>query len=542
MPSEFAHSVRASSDAVIVVDEQNRIVEATRSACDLMGYTREDLLTRSLDDIAASSEAVEASRLLEKLQSEATIALETRLRVKDGSIEPFHLRLSRSSVAGRRHSLVHVARRRRAADKLSDDREFIRALLDSAGSLLLVLDREGRIAFFNKACEEATGFPFREVRGKRLWELSPDAEESGKLQCILAEIERGRFPSRIEAAWKAKPGRILRISWSTTLLYGTDGSIRHVIASGIEAAAGEERLREQALSIEAERKRVEESMKESVGRFHRFAEAAQDLIIRYRIERKNVEAEVRRLNQGLERRVEERTEQLAQAVREMASFTHTIAHDLRAPLRAMSGFSQAMIDDYGTQMDPKCLEFARRVTASAWKMDALIRDLLSYGGLIHVDLKCVPVDLDTVLQTVIDGMAPDIIQRDAVVRLERPLGHVLGCPAMLVQVIANLISNGIKFVTPGTTPLVLVRTERRDHSVRLWVEDNGIGIASEFLGRIFGIFERLHREEDYPGTGIGLAIVRKAVERMGGRSGVDSKPGQGSRFWVELPEAVPVAI
>jgi PAS domain S-box-containing protein len=540
MFSEPSHSVRASSEAVIVVDEQNRIIEATRSACDLMGYTREDLLARSLDDIAASSEAVEASRLLEKLQPEATIALETRLRVKDGSVEPFHLRLSRSSVAGRRHSLVQVARRRRAADKLSDDREFIRALLDSAGSLLLVLDREGRIAFFNKACEEATGFPFREVRGKRIWELAPEADESARLQAVLAELDRGRVPLRIEASWKTKPGRILRISWSTTLLHGADGSVRHVIATGIEAAAGEDRLREQALSIESERRRVEESLKESVGRFHRFAEAAEDLIIRYRIERKNVEAEVRRLNQGLERRVEERTEQLAQAVREMGAFTHTIAHDLRAPLRAMSGFSQAIIDDYGGQMDPKCLEFARRVIGSAWKMDALIRDLLSYGGLIHVDVQCQPVDLDSLVPAVMDGMAPEIVQRDAVIRLDQPLGHVQACPSMLAQVVSNLISNGIKFVAPGTTPLVLVRTERRDRQIRLWIEDNGIGIAPEFQGRIFGVFERLHREEDYPGTGIGLAIVRKAVERMGGQSGVESKPGQGSRFWVELPEAVPV--
>lgn len=539
MSTESSNSVRTSSDAVIVVDEQNRIIEATRSACDLMGYTREDLLTRSLDDLADSSEAAEAGRFLEKFQSEATIAFDAKLRVKGGSPEPFHLRVSRTSVAGRRHSLVQVARRRRAADKLSDDREFIRALLDSAGSLLLVLDHEGRIAFFNKACEDATGCSFREVRGKRLWELAPEGEDFSRLMVGVAEIDRGRFPTRLEAGWRTKQGRILRISWSFTLLTRVDGSIRHVIATGIEAAAGEERLREQALSIAAERGRVEESLKESMQKFHRFAETAEDLIIRYRIERKNVEAEVRRLNEGLERRVTERTEQLASAVREMSSFTHTIAHDLRAPLRAMSGFSQAMIDDYGPQMDPKCLEFARRVAASAWRMDALIRDLLTYGGLIHVDLSCEAVDLDFLLRTVMDGMTAEILQRDAVVRLVRPLGWVHGNPAMLVQVMANLVSNGVKFVTPGTSPLVFVSSEKRERSIRLWVEDNGIGIAPEFQERIFGVFERLHREEEYPGTGIGLAIVRKAVERMGGRSGVESSLGRGSKFWIELPEAAP---
>ena len=537
MSNSSPHSVRTSSDAVIVVDDQNRIVEATRSACDLMGYTREDLLAQSFDDLAASSETAEAGRLLEKFQAEATIAFEAKLRVKGGASEPFHLRVSRTSVAGRRHALVQVARRRRAADKLSDDREFIRALLDSAGSLLLVLDHEGRIAFFNKACEEATGCSFREVRGKQLWEMAPEGEDFSRLMAGVAEIDRGTFPTRLEAGWKTKLGRVLRVSWTFTLLTRIDGSVRHVIATGIEAAAGEERLRDQALSIAAERGKVEESLKESMEKFHRFAETAEDLIIRYRIERKNVEAEVRRLNEGLERRVAERTEQLAAAVREMSSFTHTIAHDLRAPLRAMSGFSQAMIDDYGAQMEPKCLEFARRVAASAWRMDALIRDLLTYGGLIHVDLPCEPVDLDFLLRNVMDGMTGEILQRDAVVRLARPLGWAQGHPAMLVQVMANLVSNGVKFVTPGTSPLVFVRTEKRDRSVRLWVEDNGIGIAPEFQDRIFGVFERLHREEEYPGTGIGLAIVRKAVERMGGRSGVESTPGRGSKFWIELPEA-----
>jgi PAS domain S-box-containing protein len=210
-----------------------------------------------LEDLADSSEAVEASRLLEKFQSEATIAFEAKLRVKGGAPEPFHLRVSRTSVAGRRHSLVHVARRRRAADKLADDREFIRALLDSAGSLQLVLDHEGRIVFFNRACEEATGHAFREVRGKRLWELAPEGDESLRLSPWSPRSTRDGSRRASRAGWKTKPGRILRISWAFTLLTRADGSVRHVIATGIEAAAGEDRLREQARAIAEEREQVE---------------------------------------------------------------------------------------------------------------------------------------------------------------------------------------------------------------------------------------------------------------------------------------------
>src|SRR6185436_15765293 len=130
-----------------------------------------------------------------------------------------------------------------------------------------------------------SGCSFREVRGKRLWEMAPEGEDFSRLMAGVAEIDRGRFPTRLEAGWITRHGRVLRISWSFTLLTRIDGSVRHVVATGIEAAAGEERLREQALSIAAERGRVEESLKESMQKFHRFAETAEDLIIRYRIER-----------------------------------------------------------------------------------------------------------------------------------------------------------------------------------------------------------------------------------------------------------------
>src|SRR6185503_7167535 len=150
-------SVRSSSsDALIIVDEQDRVIDATRLACDLTGYSREDLLSRSLQDLLSSSETMEASRLLARLQEEACIAFETTLRVKDGSAQPFHLRLSRLSVSGRRHSVLRVARRRRAADRLVDDPDATRALLDATATLLLVLDDQGRIVYVNRAFEART--------------------------------------------------------------------------------------------------------------------------------------------------------------------------------------------------------------------------------------------------------------------------------------------------------------------------------------------------------------------------------------------------
>ena len=138
------------------------------------------------------------------------------------------------------------------------------------------------------------------------------------------------------------------------------------------------------------------------------------------------------------------------------------------------------------------------------------------------------------MRDILHQMSPDLLERRAAVRLEEPLPLVSAHPVLLTQILTNLLSNAIKFMVPGVDPQVRIRAEKSSDGVRLWVEDNGIGIAAEHHERIFRVFERLHLQERYPGTGIGLAIVRRAAERMHGQAGVESEPGKGSRFWVLL--------
>jgi len=170
-------------------------------------------------------------------------------------------------------------------------------------------------------------------------------------------------------------------------------------------------------------------------------------------------------------------------------------------------------------------------------MDDLIRDLLDYARVNRADFTRSLVDLDEILDAVMESMSAEFQQRKAIVQRTRPLGSVMAHGPMLHQVFTNLLSNGIKFVSRGVEPRVYIWSEPRDGRVRLFVQDNGIGISTEHQDRIFGIFERLNRSEEYPGTGIGLAIVRRAVERLGGSVGLESKPGKGSTFWIELPTA-----
>ena len=248
-------------------------------------------------------------------------------------------------------------------------------------------------------------------------------------------------------------------------------------------------------------------------------------------------ARVREAQQRLEERVRARTAQLQERNEELEAFAYSISHDLRSPLRAMEGFTQALIEDYGDRLDAVGRHHAERVVKAARTMDRLIDDLLAYSRITRTELPLAPLDLRGLIEESLQQLDADLRSRNAHIAVAEPLPAVVGHGPTLAQVLANLVANAIKFVPPERTPDVRIQAEPRDGRVRVWVEDNGIGIAPEHHERIFRVFERLHRAAEYPGTGIGLAIVRKAMERMGGSSGLESEPGRGSRFWIELPRA-----
>jgi signal transduction histidine kinase len=170
-------------------------------------------------------------------------------------------------------------------------------------------------------------------------------------------------------------------------------------------------------------------------------------------------------------------------------------------------------------------------------MDGLIQDLLQYGRLGHMDLPREPVDLSARIAAVLNYLAEEIKSSGGDVKVAEPLPQVWANVKVLDQVLSNLVGNALKFVEPGVSPQIRIGSELHAEMVRLWIQDNGIGIDAEHHERVFGVFERLNGTDAYPGSGIGLAIVRKGVERMGGRVGVESKLGAGSRFWLDLPHS-----
>jgi signal transduction histidine kinase len=234
---------------------------------------------------------------------------------------------------------------------------------------------------------------------------------------------------------------------------------------------------------------------------------------------------------------EDRRVKLAAANQELEAFAYSISHDLRAPLRTMQGMARALQEDFGPEMSSTAKDYSGKIIAASVRMDNLIMNLLEYSRVNLVEFELVAVDSKSVLDEVQASIAANVEAADATITLEGNFPPVMANRALLMQAVSNLLINGTKFVAAGVKPQLTVRAEKRMSGVRIFFKDNGIGIASEHQQRIFKMFERLHSGTEYAGTGVGLAIVQRAVTRMGGTMGLESQPDKGSTFWIELAAA-----
>lgn len=236
----------------------------------------------------------------------------------------------------------------------------------------------------------------------------------------------------------------------------------------------------------------------------------------------------------LELLVQQRTAKLQAALGELEAFSYSVAHDLRAPLRALSGYAKELADE--AELSATGRSYAQRIDRAATRMDRLTQEVLAYSQLSRGEINLHAVNLDKLTHDLIEEYPNLAVHREEIV-VRSPFLPVLGHEPLLTQALANLLGNACKFVNEGMKPQVVVWTEEVDGDVRIWVEDNGIGIAPEHRSRLFKLFGRIHPEQKFGGTGVGLAIVMKAAERMGGTAGFESEVGKGSRFWVQVKKA-----
>lgn len=497
--ARFRAVFESSSDCILVWDRDYNYLYANQAAIDHVGATRDKVIGKSIRDglghvphfmqlwMARVDQAFATGK---SFRVEDTVTVGDRVIHSESQLSPIRDASGQIFAVG----VVYrdVTERREAAEALRQSEEKLRQAADLVG-------------LCPYTWKPQTGELEWDPRIRPMWGLPPDAPidyaiwRSGIAPEDLAYVE-DRVARSLDPANDGLYEAEYRVN-------GADGVQRWISTRGRTVFADGKPIFHTGVAVEiTARKHAEEALRK-----------AKD--------------ELARANTNLEHLVAERTASLKELVGELEHFSYTITHDMRAPLRAMQGFTEIAQEALDSGDPGEAGEFLRRIKMSAGRMDGLITDALHYSRVVRNQLPLGPVDPGHLLRGMLDTY-PDFQAANAKIIIEPGIPLVMGNDAGLTQCFSNLLGNAVKFAAPGRKAEVRVRAEAKDGWVRLWVEDNGIGISENLLPRVFDMFAR--GSNPAAGTGIGLALVRKVVDRMGGKVGVESRQGSGSRFWIEL--------
>lgn len=295
---------------------------------------------------------------------------------------------------------------------------------------------------------------------------------------------------------------------------------------------------ETAITSNQELARAQEELKALNDTLEQRVEIRTDALRREIVERRKAEEEIQRLNESLERRVEDRTTQLEAANRELEAFAYSVSHDLRAPLRAINGFSRALLEDYRKSLDEQGQDYLQRIGRAAARMAELIEDLLKLSRTTRGELKTRPVDLSALAHAVAEELRRSDPRRRVDFAIEEDLS-VAADKQLLRVVLENLFGNAWKFTGKRDEARIELGACRDRDPPVYFVRDNGAGFDPSLAEKLFNTFQRLHAEEEFPGTGIGLAIVQRIIHKHGGQVCAEGEVGKGATFYFTLPENAP---
>jgi PAS domain S-box-containing protein len=500
---KFRSVIEQSNDGIVLADSEGIIIAWNTSAERIFGLDRAEVLGSPLWDVQyqVAPEAYKTetgyaqiktmlSQLFETQQADWLGELQvSEIQRPDGtrrfveaSIFPIHT--GKAFMAG---SIIRdITEQKRAEEELERERDFNSIILDTVDALVIVLDPEGRIVRFNHACEVCSGYTFEEVQGRKFWDVLLLEEEKAAVEAVFDDLRTRALPNRFENFWVTKEGRNRLIAWSNAVLTGEDGAVEYIMGTGIDIT--ERREAERTLS-------------------HRSQALAQHA------------RALARANEDLER------------------FAYVVAHHLQEPLRTIVSYTQLLAKRQTGQTDSDEEQFRAYIVDSALYMRDLLRDLLAYSALDREAKVWQVVSSEKILARVLERLREDIAESEAQVTHD-PLPAVKVDAGQLCRVFQNLVENAIKFrlqSKASAPPRIHISAEREMEVWVFSVQDNGIGIAPEYVERIFQVFERLHTRQAYPGTGIGLAMCKKIIEQHGGKIWVESELGQGTTFYFTIP-------
>lgn len=482
--------------AIFFADVKGLIVRWNPGAERFFGYTEPEILGQPMDVLYTAEDREKGIAEQERISAASTgHSSDERWHLrKDGSrFFVFGMVNALRDDAGKLLGFVKIARdvteRKHFEDRLKQSEELHRLIIENIHDFaIFTCAFDGRIETWNPGAQAIFGYREEEILGRNIAVLyTPEDQASGVPEQERVESIRNAG-SATERWYVRQDGRRIFLT----------GAVRPI--------------------------------RDETGNLRGFAKVTRDIT-----SRKELEDQLQQAREHLEATVSQRTAQLNEKVSELEAFSYSLSHDMRAPVRAIHSFCELALAELKGKIGPPADEYLEKARAAAARLDRLIQDVLALSHLSRPELKLDAIDTEQLVTEIIQERG-ELQEPNARISVHRPLQPMIGNEASMSQCISNLLENAVKFVSRGVKPTVEIWTEQKDGQVRLWVADNGIGMEGGAQERLFQMFSRIHNGNDYAGTGIGLAIVRKAVARMGGKVGVESVPGNGSRFWLQLPK------
>ncbi|MCF8090126.1 MAG: PAS domain S-box protein, partial [Desulfotignum sp.] len=466
---------------------------------EMTGYAHKDLIGSSARMLYPDQEEFDrvGQEKYAQIETKGTGTVETRWQTKEGNVIDVLLSSTPLNLSdwsqGVTFTALDITARKQSEKQLIDSERNYREIFDAANDVVMIHDKtSGEIVDANSKASDLYGYEPSELYGMTVESMSqgePPFTMVEAAEWIKKTVEEG--PQVFEWMARDKKGNAfwVEVSLKNALIGGKDRLLA---------------------------------------------------VIRDIRQRKAADKEIAEYREHLEELVDRRAAEIKAKNKELETFTYSVSHDLKAPLRGIDGYSRLLAEEYADKLDEEGLFFLNNVRQGATQMNKLIEDLLAYSRMERKDLHLTAIDLNSLIENLVNQRTHDMEQCRIKVTVDLPFQTIESDPETLRQVLANYLDNAIKYTKKDTPGTVTIGGRQDDDYWTVWVKDTGIGFDPKYLDRIFEIFQRLHRVEEYPGTGVGLAIVRKAVERIGGRVRADSTPGKGATFYLDIPKNNPV--